>query len=56
MYPGSLDQIPALRDHLVEVRECPVARDLAARVLTLPTHGGLRGSRLERALEVLRRS
>lgn len=56
MYPASLDRVPALREHLAELRDCPVARDLAERVLTLPTHGGLAGERLERALDVLRRS
>ena len=56
MYPASLDVLPELRSHLVDARECPGARDFAARVLTLPTHGGLRGARFEQALEVLRQA
>lgn len=54
MYPASLDVVPELRSYLADARECPGARDFAGRVLTLPTHGGLRGSRLDQALEVLR--
>ncbi len=41
MYPGTLDQIEALRPHLVGDLRCPGARDFAARLLTLPTHSGL---------------
>lgn len=55
MYPASLDEVPALRAHLAHTRDCPGARDVAARVLTLPTHGGLRGSRLEETIDVLGR-
>jgi dTDP-4-amino-4,6-dideoxygalactose transaminase len=40
-YPGTLAEIPALRPHLAGEASCPGARDLAARLLTLPTHGGL---------------
>jgi dTDP-4-amino-4,6-dideoxygalactose transaminase len=53
MYPASLDQVPALRPHLAEGSPCPVAREFAARVLTLPTHRDLRGRERARLLETL---
>jgi len=37
-YPDALDRVTPLAAHLVERRACPGARDLAARILTLPTH------------------
>jgi dTDP-4-amino-4,6-dideoxygalactose transaminase len=39
LYPDSLDQLEPLRPHLVEPADYPQARELAARLLTLPTHG-----------------
>lgn len=56
MYPSALGAIPALRPHLEGPAELPGARDLASRLLTLPTHGGLRGGRLTAALRALRRA
>ncbi|HEX5065489.1 MAG TPA: DegT/DnrJ/EryC1/StrS family aminotransferase [Myxococcota bacterium] len=53
MYPSSLDAIAALRPHLAGEPRCPTARELAARLLTLPTHRELRGSERARLLEVL---
>jgi dTDP-4-amino-4,6-dideoxygalactose transaminase len=38
-YPASLDQVEPLQPHLAEPANCPRARELAARVFTLPTHG-----------------
>jgi len=52
-YPAALDAVPVLQPHRVEAEAVPAARELAARVLTLPTHGGLRGRRLESVLSAL---
>ena len=56
MYPSALGQIAALAPHLEGPSEMPGARALASRLLTLPTHGGLRGERLEAALRALSRA
>jgi dTDP-4-amino-4,6-dideoxygalactose transaminase len=53
MYPESLDRLEALASARIGDAECPGARALAARLITLPTHEGLSGSRLERALDAL---
>ena len=53
MYPSALDCVPELRPHLLELDEYPQARNVAARLLTFPTHGRLRGRRFEAALRVL---
>jgi dTDP-4-amino-4,6-dideoxygalactose transaminase len=42
LYPSSLDRVEDLRPHLVGSTDCPGAQEFAARLLTLPTHGGLR--------------
>ena len=55
MYPSSLDAIAALRPHLAGEPACPGARELAARLLTLPTHREISGARRARLLEVVRR-
>jgi len=39
LYPASLDQVEPLRSHLAGPADCPRARELATRILTLPTHG-----------------
>jgi dTDP-4-amino-4,6-dideoxygalactose transaminase len=39
LYPASLDALEPLRPHLAEPADCPQARVLASRLLTLPTHG-----------------
>jgi dTDP-4-amino-4,6-dideoxygalactose transaminase len=53
LYPASLDALPALRPQLAGAPSCPGARALCARLLTLPTHAGLRGARRRRVLEAL---
>jgi dTDP-4-amino-4,6-dideoxygalactose transaminase len=52
-YPAALDAVPALRSHLAQPAGYPRARELASRLLTLPTHGGLRGARLAAARRAL---
>jgi dTDP-4-amino-4,6-dideoxygalactose transaminase len=52
-YPATLAEIPALRPHLVGDARCAGARDFAARLLTLPTHGGLNRRRASAVAEVL---
>jgi len=53
LYPSSLDRVPGLAGHLADAAPQPRARALAARIVTLPTHGRLRGARLRAALAVL---
>jgi len=53
MYPSALDQVPGLRPHLRGVDDYPGARNLAARLLTFPTSGSLKGSRLGRVQSVI---
>lgn len=55
-YPASLDSVVALAPHLVGDTAMPGARALAARVLTLPTHGELRGARRRKVIEALARA
>jgi dTDP-4-amino-4,6-dideoxygalactose transaminase len=50
MYPASLAQVDALRPHLVGDTACPGARDLAERLLTLPTHPGLSESGVDQVV------
>jgi len=38
MYPTSLDRVHQLLPHLAQFQECPQARFVADRLLTLPTH------------------
>jgi dTDP-4-amino-4,6-dideoxygalactose transaminase len=54
MYPSALESIDGLRPFLVGAEPCHGAIDLAARILTLPTHGKLNGDLLKRTLGVLR--
>lgn len=55
MYPSALNEIPGLTPHLAAAPGAlPGAAALAGRILTLPTHGGLAGPRLEAALRALR--
>ena len=54
MYPCALDGVPALRPHLAGDPVCPVARELAARLLTLPTRRDLTGAGRARLLDALR--
>jgi len=53
LYPASLDALAELRPARADASSCPGARDFAARLLTVPTHGGLRGARLERLVAAL---
>ncbi len=57
LYPGTLADIPALRTHLVgAVPELPGAREIAGRLLTVPTYPDLRDrdlAAIERAIESL---
>jgi hypothetical protein len=53
MYPSALDGIGALKPRLAAKPETPVAREFAARLLTLPTGAALSGERLEFALRIL---
>jgi len=55
MYPTALDAIDALRPNLADESKTPVAREFAARLLTLPTSPALSGERLKFALHALRR-
>ncbi len=53
MYPSALDAIEALRPNLADEPKTPVARELAARLLTLPTSSALSGERVEYAVRTL---
>lgn len=55
MYPSALDAIDALRPCLADEPKTPIAREFAARLLTLPTGPALSGERVEFALRTLRR-
>jgi hypothetical protein len=48
--------VPGLQPHLADGSACEGARSLAARLLTLPTHAGLSGARLERVVRSLAES
>jgi len=54
MYPTPLDEIPALRPHLVGDTHCLGARDFCGRLLTLPCHAGLSGRRMDELVRLLR--
>ncbi len=54
MYPAPLACVKALEPHRVGEAELPGARQLADRLLTLPTERALEGERLAAALEALR--
>jgi dTDP-4-amino-4,6-dideoxygalactose transaminase len=55
LYPCALDELPALRPCLAGGGDQPGARDLAARLLTLPTHRLPGARRLEALLAALER-
>jgi dTDP-4-amino-4,6-dideoxygalactose transaminase len=55
MYPSALDAIDALRPYLADETKTPIAREFAARLLTLPTGLALSGERVGFALRTLRR-
>lgn len=52
-YPTPLDEIEALRPHLVGDPASAGAREFSARVLTLPTHSGLRARDLQMMIRTL---
>jgi dTDP-4-amino-4,6-dideoxygalactose transaminase len=54
MYPNTLDHISALRAHLAGEVGCPGAHAFCSRLVTVPTHAGLRGRRLEELVGQLR--
>ncbi|MGH0038487.1 MAG: tRNA (adenosine(37)-N6)-threonylcarbamoyltransferase complex ATPase subunit type 1 TsaE, partial [Myxococcota bacterium] len=54
-YPSALDEVPGLLLHRAGDDPLPGARDLAARVMTLPTHGRLVGRRLDVAVGIMAR-
>jgi perosamine synthetase len=56
LYPKSLDAVPGLAEHRIGDPDCRGARSIAERILTLPTHGRLRGARRDDALAILARS
>ena len=55
LYPKSLDLVEGLRSHRVGDSVYPGAQEFAQRLLTLPTHGRLRGARLARVVSILKR-
>jgi len=52
-YPAPLDQVEALRPHRVGEVPCAGAREFSARILTLPTHTGLRARDAQQVIRVL---
>jgi hypothetical protein len=54
MYPESLDALAALAPHRAGSEACPAARELAARILTLPARLRAEGRRASRILAALR--
>ena len=53
MYPSALDRVNGLKERLVDPTDVSGAQELAARLLTLPTHGRLRTGMLAEVLEAL---
>jgi perosamine synthetase len=47
MYPNTLDRVAALAPNLVGESRCAGAHEFCSRLLTVPTHAGLRGRRLD---------
>ena len=54
MYPNTLDRVSALEPHLAGEVGCPGAHAFCSRLLTVPTHAGLRGRRLDELVAQLR--
>ena len=52
-YPGSIADIPELRPHLASPPDSAAGRDVADRILTLPTHSYVREADADRALSIL---
>jgi len=55
-YPSALDAVPGLAPALAGDAHVPGARELAARILTLPTHDGLREPLRARVVAALARA
>lgn len=53
MYPSPMDAIRALEPHRAGTETCPGARVFCERLLTLPTHPGLRGRRVDAVVAIL---
>jgi dTDP-4-amino-4,6-dideoxygalactose transaminase len=56
LYPSALNAVPKLTPHLAGEPACPVAQELASRVLTLPTHRDLLGRHAEVLIGALQRA
>jgi dTDP-4-amino-4,6-dideoxygalactose transaminase len=54
MYPTPLQAVPALRPHLVGETDCPGAQNFCARLITLPTHAGMRARCVDELVRTLR--
>jgi dTDP-4-amino-4,6-dideoxygalactose transaminase len=55
LYPSPLDRVGALRPHRAEDEPCPGAHEFASRLLTLPTHEGLRPRHVDEVVRILGR-
>lgn len=53
LYPSALDRIEALAPHRVGAADCPGADVFASRLLTLPTHAGLRPRHVDEIVRTL---
>ena len=53
MYPAAIDELPEVQAALGRHVECPQARDIARRLVTLPTHHHVRPKDRERIVSVL---
>jgi dTDP-4-amino-4,6-dideoxygalactose transaminase len=54
MYPNTLDRVSALEPHLAGEVDCRGAHAFCSRLLTVPTHAGMRGRRLDELVGQLR--
>jgi dTDP-4-amino-4,6-dideoxygalactose transaminase len=54
MYPNTLDRVSALLPHIAGEVGCPGAHAFCSRLLTVPTHAGMRGQRLDELVAQLR--
>ena len=55
LYPSSLDRLEKLEPHRVGAAPCPGAHEFASRLLTLPTHAGLRARHVDEIVRTLER-
>ncbi len=55
MYPGTVSSIPELQPSLADdLRECPVSRRIASKLVTLPTHFGVKDSDIKKIADLVR--